>query len=46
MPPTRKALPRAMIRGVPKKASGLLREEARLAIPAAGRAAVHGAKEL
>jgi hypothetical protein len=34
-----------LIRGMLKKASGLLREEARVAIPAAGRAAVHGAKE-
>jgi hypothetical protein len=28
-----------------KKATGLLQEEARVAIPAAGRAAVHGAKK-
>ena len=34
-----------MIAGVLAKASVFLQEEARLAIPAAGRVAVHGAKE-
>jgi hypothetical protein len=34
-----------MIRATLKKASELLQKEARVAIPAAGRAAVHGAKE-
>lgn len=34
-----------MIGGAVGETGELLREEARLAVPAAGRAAVHGAKE-
>jgi hypothetical protein len=34
-----------MIREAVKKAGDLVRREARRAVPAAGRAAVHGAKE-